>query len=299
MSAKSIDGAKFGPAAALEQFQTIAEGLDHPEGVACGPDGVIYAGGEIGQIYRSAAPAVPGMPVPLSQFATTGGFILGLALDARSNVYACDPGQRQVAKITPEGAVYAYSRGTAATAMVNPNFPVFDQRGRLYVADSGRWQQNDGLIFRIDPNGTTQVISDAPHRFPNGLALSPDGAWLYVAESTLPGVTRLRIAADGSLGELEDVVYMPGDVPDGLAFDAAGALYITCYRPDRIYRFSQPAGLTVFAEDPAGTVLAAPTNIAFYGPRLDHLAVANLGRWHLAAVRMDVPGQPLHYPDLG
>ena len=31
----------------------LAGGLDHPEGVCCDPDaGVLYAGGELGQLYR-------------------------------------------------------------------------------------------------------------------------------------------------------------------------------------------------------------------------------------------------------
>ena len=40
---------------------------------------------------------------------------------------------------------------------------------------------------------------------------------LYVAESTLPGVTRLPVGADGALGALEEVVRLPGTVPDGSA----------------------------------------------------------------------------------
>jgi gluconolactonase len=34
----------------LEAFTTLVTGLDHPEGVAWGPDGRVYAGGEAGQI---------------------------------------------------------------------------------------------------------------------------------------------------------------------------------------------------------------------------------------------------------
>ena len=138
------------------------------------------------------------------------------------------------------------------------------------------------------------MVATAPCHFPNGLALSPDGAWLYVAESTLPGVTRLRTGGDGALGAPEEVVRLPGTVPDGLAFDAEGALYVSCYRPDRIYRVRPGGAIDVLADDPAGTALAAPTNVAFLGD--GWLGVANLGRWHLAALAGAGPGRPPALP---
>lgn len=276
---------------------TIAEELDHPEGVAYGPDGVLYAGGEAGQVYRIRAwrdALAGGGPVAAEQLATTGGFVLGLALDAQSFVYACDLKRHEVLRVSSAGDVTVYSGGAPDAPMRTPNYPVFDAAGRLYVSDSGAWEQNDGLIYRIDPGGETRVASRASHRFPNGLALSPERDWLYVAESTLPGVARLPVLRSGDLGPREEVVRLPDTVPDGLAFDAAGALYVSCYRPDRIYRISASGEAVVFAEDPAGTALAAPTNVAFLEGKW--LAVASLGRWHLGAIQTPAPGAPLHYP---
>lgn len=278
---------------ALARFEILAAGLDHPECVAYGPDGNLYAGGEAGQIYR-VSPAGQ-----VEQIAGTGGFILGLALDAHANVYACDPGRGQLARIRPTGAVSTLSTGTPDAPMVNPNYLVFDAAGRLYVTDSGHWRQDDGLIFVVDAAGRTRVASHESRCFPNGLALSADGRWLYVVESTLPGVARLAVQSDGALGGREVVLRLPSCVPDGLAFDAAGNLYVACYRPDRIYRLSPHGVLELWAEDWAGTMLAAPTNLAFAGPELDLVVVANLGRWHLAVTKADIPGQLLLYPDFG
>src|SRR5438477_3100807 len=42
--------------------------------------------------------------------------------------------------------------------------------------------------------------------------------------------------------------------------------------------------VTAVAEDPQGTMLAAPTNVVFVGERLDRLVSANLGRWHLTLI---------------
>ena len=93
------------------------------------------------------------------------------------------------------------------------------------------------------------------------------------------------------------MVRLPRTVPDGVALDVAGNLYVACYRPDRLYRLSVNGRLDTLAEDPAGTVLNAPTNVTFAGPALDRLVVANLGGWHLAVCAMDVAGQPLTYPE--
>ena len=40
---------------AVSEVKTIVTGLDHPEGVAVGRDGALYAGGEGGQVYRIAS----------------------------------------------------------------------------------------------------------------------------------------------------------------------------------------------------------------------------------------------------
>jgi hypothetical protein len=52
----------------------------------------------------------------------------------------------------------------------------------------------------------------------------------------------------------------------------------------------------VVAQDPHGTLIAAPTNVCFVGDRLDHAVSANLGRWHLTWLDLGLVGAPLNYP---
>ena len=47
---------------------------------------------------------------------------------------------------------------------------------------------------------------------------------------------------DGSAGERSVVIELPRRVPDGIAFDAEGSLYISLYNPNIIYRLT-PRGL--------------------------------------------------------
>ena len=270
--------------------QVLAEGLDHPEGIAYGPDGMVYAGGEAGQVYR-----VDASDGTVVQLATTGGFVLGVTLDAAGRVFCCDAGHRAVLRVDADGSVAVVSRGAPGRSFA-PNHLVFAADGHLYVSDSGSWPEGGGTIQRISPDGTTEVWSDGPGAVTNGLALGPDGRHLYAVESTRPGVSRVEIRADGSAGPCAEVVRLPGTVPDGLAFDRDGNLYVSCYRPDAIYRLSPDGEVTCVAADWQGTRLAAPTNIAFVGAGLDRLATANLGRWHLAVLDVGAAGHPLHHP---
>jgi gluconolactonase len=277
----------------LERFTVMAEGLDHPECAAWGPDGRIYAGGEAGQIYKVSLGGT------IDQVAETGGFLLGLALDADGRIYACDLARAEVVRADPRsGAVEVYSTGTDDEKLRTPNYPVFDDKGNLYVTDSGVWKANDGLVFRVAPEGDTVVWARTCTRFPNGCCLAPDGDALFVVESLLPGVSRIAIEADGSAGATDLFVELPGSVPDGIAFDSEGALYVACYRPDRIYCVAPSGKAKILAEDPEGTLLAAPTNITFVGAGLERMAVANLGRWHLAIADVGVAGLPLRYPEV-
>jgi len=55
-------------------------------------------------------------------------------------------------------------------------------------------------------------------------------------------------------------------------------------------------GVEILADDPQGTLLAAPTNVVFAGSQRDRLVSANLGRWHLSLLNVGLHGVPLHYP---
>ncbi len=275
---------------AIDDFAPFADGLDHPEAVTTGPDGTLYAGGEAGQIYRV------GLNGEWEQIASTGGFVLGLCLDGDGAIYACDLALHSVQRIAPDGTVSTYSSGSPDRPMAVPNYPVFDAAGNLYVSDSGGWKDFSGCLFRVRPGGETDVIGQELEAFPNGMALHPDGKRLYVVLSQLPGVVSLELRDDGSVGDPEPVVVLPRTVPDGLAFDVQGNLYIACYTPDVIYRFSPAGDLSILAEDWESVIFATPTNIAFAGPDRRTLVVASLSRWHLTKGQMPIPGAPLRYP---
>lgn len=275
----------------LDLLDVVVHGLDHPEGVTVDPHGVVYAGGEAGQIYRVDVAAGS-----FEQVADTGGFILGLCSDAAGLLYVCDVKRRELLRVDPaSGAVDIYSSGAPGRPFVNPNWPVFDESGRLYVTDSGTWKGDDGCIMRIEPGGATTVWDTACSAFPNGAALSIGGGALFVLESNTPALVRIPIGDDGRAGPRQLVAPLTG-VPDGVAVDADGRAYVMYYRPDRIDRVWPDGRVELLAEDPEGTALAAPTNGVWLEPERTRLLVGSLGRWHLTSCDFNATGIPLRYP---
>jgi gluconolactonase len=270
------------------EFDQLADGLDHSEGLAWDPrTGVVYAGGEAGQVYRVTLDGA------VTEVATTGGSLLGLVVDGTGRVYCCDADRGEVVRVDPgTGAVEAYS----GMPMVCPNAACFDEAGNLYVTQSGDTKADNGSVVRIAPGGETTVWSSDLPRYPNGICLSADGRALYVVESYLPGVSLVPIEADGSAGAPTLVCELPRTVPDGVALDTDGTLYVSCYRPDRIYRMRPDEAPTVLADDWEGVVLNAPTNVAFVGEQLDRMAVANVGEVTLVIGDVGARGLPLRYP---
>lgn len=276
-------------------LSAIGSGIDHPECVCWDPAGWIVAGTEAGGLLWLH----PTTGAVQYSFRIGDGLVAGIAMDGQGRAYACDvPGHRVVRVDPTTGVIETWSTGPVERPLVTPNYPVFTADGRLFVSDSGTWAANNGCVVVIEPDGTPRTWSTEAAGYTNGMALSPDGSHLYVVESTLPGVSRLPIGADGQAGQREVVVEMPRTVPDGVAFAADGTLLITCYRPDAVYAWDGH-GLQVLVEDWTGLTLSAPTNLAFIGAGLDVLVSSNLAGWHVTRIDAGLTGAPLHYPRLG
>ena len=164
----------------------------------------------------------------------------------------------------------------------SPNDLVIDARGRIYFTDP-RYSGHEPVeqpvqgVYRIDPDGRVSLVAANAGK-PNGIAVSPDQATLYVASidngsfdenlspetPTLPGRMALLaydLAPDGSAKFRRTVVdFSSGVGPDGIGVDRDGNIY--CAIPGR----DRP-GIHVYS--PAGTELAyiptpeTPTNVRF------------------------------------
>jgi sugar lactone lactonase YvrE len=105
---------------------------------------------------------------------------------------------------------------------------VVDDRGNAYVNSIGfdfpGGEFAPGLIVLVTPEGNVRQVADGL-AFPNGMAISADGATLIVAESYANRLTAYRIGAGGGLGDRRVWAQTPGDHPDGICVDADGAVW--------------------------------------------------------------------------
>jgi sugar lactone lactonase YvrE len=278
----------------LERFGELAEGLNHPEGVAWNPiDGRVYAGGEGGEIYAVS------LDGSVSVVGSTGGSMLGVAVDGDGRVYACDTGRGEIARWDPAaGEVAVYARGVDGADMDTPNVAAFGPDGFLYVTCSG--EQGHPEILRVSPGGgVVERWTDAVSGYPNGALVTPDGRALVVVEAHAKRLVRVPIEAHGSAGVPEPIAVLPDTDPDGVALSADGAYWVTLYRPDGLLRVSPDGEVELAVDDHLASTFDAPTNIVWVGEELDRLVVANVGDTFLSIGDVGVSGAPLHYPPVG
>jgi gluconolactonase len=262
--------------------------LDHPEGLAVHRDGSVWCGGERGQIYRMEPDGASIEQVA----AIEGGFCQGMAFDREDNLYVCDLKHSSVVRLdTRSGSLEKFADGADGRGISISNYPAFDAEGRLYVSDSHAFKEPGPGIFRFERDGAGELWYDEPVNFANGLALSPEGRYLYIAETFGNAIFRVPIRGDGSAGAREEVATLPGILPDGLAFDAVGNFYVACYEPSQVLRVAPDGAIERFIGDEEAHLFCHPTNLAF---RDNTLFTTNLGRWHITAVYTGTKGLPLY-----
>ena len=116
-----------------------------------------------------------------------------------------------------------YARGAANDLLV-------DTAGRAYVGHHGfdffgGATPQPASLLKVEPDGSVSEVATGL-TFPNGMALTPDGRTLIVAESFAARLSAFPVARDGSLGERRDWATVTGHTPDGICLDATGAVWL-------------------------------------------------------------------------
>lgn len=133
----------------------------------------------------------------------------------------------------------------SAFALGPANDMVVDRHGRAYIGNFGAAGENGDLepscLVRVDPDGSVAVAAD-DLVFPNGAVIAESGDRFIVSETFASRLTEFDIGSDGTLrqrrvwADFTDVDGRavstarsePGTpvLPDGLALDAEGAVWV-------------------------------------------------------------------------
>ncbi|MCU0564011.1 MAG: SMP-30/gluconolactonase/LRE family protein [Desulfobacterales bacterium] len=183
----------------------------------------------------------------------------GIALRRGGTFLLADLGETQggVFELGRDGSVRPYLEEVDGIELPPSNFVAEDRFGRTWVTVSTRLRPRtrahradvaDGFIVLADERGA-RIVADGLG-YTNEAVVSPDGAWLYVNETFGRRLVRFPIAADGALGARESVaVFGKGTFPDGLAFDAAGGVWVTSIVSNRVIRVGPDGAQQLVLED--------------------------------------------------
>jgi sugar lactone lactonase YvrE len=138
-------------------------------------------------------------------------------------------GDRQVMRITQGHSVLHADLKPLTRFHINDM--VVDRQGRAYVSQPGfdmwaeRIEPQTTDIILIEPDGRARIAASGLNS-PNGIAITPDGATLFVAESSAGRISTFAIVADGSLSGHRVFAQLPdGGIPDGICLDDSGGVW--------------------------------------------------------------------------
>jgi gluconolactonase len=251
----------------MSQVRTIGIGLERPEGVMVLDDGTILTADGRGRCARIDQDG------KTSFFGSVGGSPNGICVDANGNCIIANIGNGQVQSLAPDGTHEILLTEVEGKKISSPNFPYIDSKGRLWVSNSSDRSNSRDAIESPGPDGCVVLMEKGVAKivaeniyFANGITLDEQERYLYVAETSMRDIIRFQISDDGSLGSRE--TYGPEDfgpnmIPDGIAFDEAGNLWVTFPWMNAIGYISPEGDLKIILEDPEGRILRKPSNICF------------------------------------
>ena len=241
----------------------------------------------------------------------------GLLFDGQGRLIICEPVQRRVTRLDAEDRLTVLTDEYEGKRYNQPNDLTLDSQGRIYFTDP-RYGDREGMeqrdpegraiegVYRIDPDGgVSRIITHEVDR-PNGLFITPDDRFIYIADNNNNNVGgarqlwKFRLLHDGTVDiDSQELIYdwKSGRGPDGMARDHAGFLYVAGGRTQAnppaetadpflggIYVFSPEDELIDFVAIPHDEV----TNCAFGGRDSRDLFITAGGT--LWTIRTHAPG---------
>jgi gluconolactonase len=270
------------------RVETIARDMHYAEGPAWSLEGFLLFSDTVTDRIEKW---VPGKGV--SEFASRAGGANGNAYDEQGRLYTCEFRDRRVTRAAKNGKVDVLAARYEGKRLNAPNDVVVRRDGNVYFTDPAFGNQQDSReldfygVFRITTKGDLEPIAKWNTR-PNGVALSPNGRILYVADSDRRSVLAFDLDRGGTASNERVFLSKIEGVPGGLRTDEKGNLYVAAKY------------LSVYS--PRGELLKdihlsqSPSNLAFGDPDFSTLYVT--ARSAVYRIRIGVKGALPYAPQV-
>lgn len=251
---------------------------------------------------------------PLTQAQTTlaevPGGPNGLAILPGGKLLVASMNDRKIFLILKDGSTKEYADLSGlATGYLGDMVP--DGAGRVYVDDTGSRVLHGeapapGRLILVQRDGSAEIVLEDLH-FPNGLAITPDGTSLLLAETMGRRITQSRIdQRTGKLNDTRPSLDLKTSACDGMTIDQAGGTWLCLPQANAVERYDRAGRLTARVEfSPAMTPIACALDeeeTALYIVGIEPLLPGNdifgalsrretVGR--LARATMPAPKQPI------
>jgi gluconolactonase len=190
-----------------------------------------------------------------------------------------------VTRTNKKGAIEVLADQWQGKRLNAPHDLAVSHSGHVYFTDPAFAAQADTReldfygVYHITPKGQLSLIAKPAGR-PNGIALSPNGRILYVANSDERNVHAYDIGHDGEASGERLLIAAVDGIPQGLQTDEKGNLYVSA------------KGVLVYSPEGQllGTIPVAelPSSCVFGDPDLHTLYIT--ARTSVYRVRLDAKG---------
>lgn len=243
----------------------------------------------------------------------------GLLLDPQGRLICTEAGNRRVTRTEKDGSITVLASTFHGQKFNSPNDLCMDSKQRIYFTDP-RYGKRDTMeitdssgekvegVYRIDGPGKIQrILGRESVNRPNGILVSPDDRFLYVADNnnTEGGVRKLwrfDLRTDGSADPASRTLIFDWKTsrgPDGLKMDMQNRIYVAAglNKPNPPHETTKPYTGGVYVLSEKGSLLdfiPVPvdevTNCAFGDSDMQTLYITAGGT--LWSIRVDTPGRP-------
>jgi sugar lactone lactonase YvrE len=170
-----------------------------------------------------------------------------------------------------------------------------DPAGRLWAGTSRYDEEPGGWLVKVQPTGDAKVVLD-PVTASNGIGWSPDATLMYYVDSAERRIDVLDYDRDsGETANRRTFAEVDRGLPDGIAVDAEGAVWVALWGGAAVRRYSPDGRRDVEIELPVGQ----PTSLCFGGQDFTDLYVTTAREGLSGDALSELAGSVLVLPDAG